>query len=147
MGSWPEGVPRPPKPQKPEGITDLEWVIYLNSDQRSLDQAIRERVEAAMGWKKDDVADAREIAERVLGAVSLHDMMLEPQPVLPKGHVPEENLLRYRGLARLAKQLKSLGDTIGPNDMEDSTILWRMAKKYRDKANELRVDIPREEEQ
>jgi hypothetical protein len=59
-----------------------------------------------------------------------------------KGHVPEENLFRYRNLMRLSRQLKSLGDTIGANDMTDSTILWRMAKKYRDKAQELRVDIP-----
>ena len=146
MGSWPEGVPLPPKPEKPEGITEYVWAWYLNSDP-STNPELRDKVERAMGWKHDDVADAREIAERVLGAVSLHDMMLEPQPVLPKGHVPEANLLRYRNLARLARQLKSLGDTIGPNDMEDSTILWRMAKKYRDKANELRVDLPGEEEQ
>jgi hypothetical protein len=46
---------------------------------------------------------------------------------------------------RISRNLKSLGDTIGPNDMTDSTILWRMAKKYRDKAQELRADIPREE--
>lgn len=63
-----------------------------------------------------------------------------------KGHVPEENLFRYRVKMRLARQLKSLGDTIGPNDMNDSTVLWRMAKKYRDQAQELRVDIPSKEE-
>lgn len=61
-----------------------------------------------------------------------------------KGHVPEENLFRYRRLMGLSRQLKSLGDTIGANDMADSTILWRMAKKYSDKAQELRVDIPEE---
>jgi len=41
----------------------------------------------------------------------------------------------------MAVQFKSLGDTIGPNDMGDSTICWRLAKKYEDKANELRADI------
>lgn len=58
-----------------------------------------------------------------------------------KGHVPEENLFRYRNLMRLSRQFKSLGDTIGPNDMADSTICWRLARKYRDKAQELRVDL------
>ena len=61
-----------------------------------------------------------------------------------KGHVPEENLFRYRRLMNLSRQLKSLGDTIGANDMADSTLLWRLAKKYNDKAQELRVDIPEE---
>lgn len=61
-----------------------------------------------------------------------------------KGHVPEENLPRYRRLMGLSRQLKSLGDTIGPNDMADSTTLWRMAGKYRDKAQELRADLPLE---
>jgi hypothetical protein len=142
MGSWPEGVPLPSKPEKPDSIEQWEWDHYMNMDPKWVRPELRDKIERAMGWKDDDTAAAQEIAERVLGAVSLHDMMLEPQPILPKGHVPEANLLRYRGLARLARQLKSLGDTIGPNDMEDSTILWRMAKKYRDKANELRVDLP-----
>jgi hypothetical protein len=138
MGSWPEGVPLPPKPQKPEGIADWEWDLYLEDDptkhtvRRSKYPNLRDKIEAAMGWKKDDIADAREIAEKVLGAVKNAE----------KGHVPEENLFRYRNLMRISRQLKSLGDTIGPNDMTDSTILWRMAKKYRDKAQELRVDIP-----
>lgn len=61
---------------------------------------------------------------------------------MTKGHVPEENLFRYRNLMRISRSLKSLGDTIGPNDMSDSTVLWRMAKKYKDKAQELRADIP-----
>jgi len=54
-------------------------------------------------------------------------------------HVPEENLFKYRNLMGLSRRFKSLGDTIGPNDMADSTICWRLAKKYRDKAQELRV--------
>lgn len=61
---------------------------------------------------------------------------------MTKGHVPEENLFRYRNLMRISRSLKSLGDTIGANDPSDSTVLWRMAKKYNDKAQELRVDIP-----
>lgn len=64
---------------------------------------------------------------------------------MTKGHVPEENLFRYRRLMNLSRQLKSLGDTIGANDMADSTVLWRMARKYNDKAQELRVDIPTKE--
>jgi hypothetical protein len=71
MGSWPEGVPLPPKPVKPEGITQVEWEIYQNCDPQKIDPRIRDKVEAAMGWKKDDVADAREIAEQVLGAVKI----------------------------------------------------------------------------
>ena len=66
---------------------------------------------------------------------------------MTKGHVPEENLFRYRMIMALSRQLESLGNRIGPNNMEDSTILWRMAKKYRDKAQELRVDIPTKEVQ
>ena len=121
--------------QKPEGITDQEWQYYLSSDIHS-NGPLRDKVEAALGWKKDDIADAREIAEKVLGAVKIAE----------KGHVPEENLFRYRAKMRLARQLESLGDTIGANDPTDSTILWRMAKKYHDQAQELRVDLPREEE-
>lgn len=78
MSKWPDGVPIP-KPEKPESIMDLEWEIYLNSDQRSLDQAIRERVEAAMGWKKDDVDDARQIAGLVARAVEKADLPEKPR--------------------------------------------------------------------
>lgn len=59
-----------------------------------------------------------------------------------KGHVPEENLFKYRNLMNLSRRFKSLGDTIGPNDMQDSTVCWRLAKKYENKAQELRADIP-----
>jgi hypothetical protein len=59
-----------------------------------------------------------------------------------KGHVPEENLFKYRVLMNLSRRFKSLGDTIGANDMADSTVCWRLAKKYRDKEQELRADIP-----
>lgn len=59
-----------------------------------------------------------------------------------KGHVPEENLFKYRNLMNLSRRFKSLGDTIGLNDMQDSTVCWRLAKKYENKAQELRADIP-----
>jgi len=61
---------------------------------------------------------------------------------MTKGHIPPENLFKYRALMNMSRRFKSLGDTIGANDMRDSTICWRLAKKYRDKAQELRVDIP-----
>lgn len=86
MGSWPEGVPHPPTPQKPEGIADWEWDLYLDDDPtrhtvlREKYPNLRDKVEAALGWKKDDVDDARQIAEQVLGAVKIAE----------KGHVPEE---------------------------------------------------------
>lgn len=138
MGSWPEGVPLPPKPQKPEGITDWEWTVYMNSDIRQIDPELKAKVHEALGYSEKDTADADEIVASVADAIT---------DVRNLGHVPQENLFRYRNKMRLARQLKSLGDTIGPNDMEDSTILWRMAKKYRDQAQELRADIPRKEEQ
>lgn len=138
MGSWPEGVPHPPTPQKPEGITDWEWQVYMNSDIRQVDPELKAKVQRAMGWDPVAIAEAEEIVASVADAIS---------EVRNLGHVPEENLFRYRSKMRLARQLKSLGDTIGPNDMADSTILWRMAKKYRDQAQELRADIPRKEEE
>jgi hypothetical protein len=90
-----------------------------------------------MGWKKDDVDEAREIAERVLGAVKITEA---------KGHVPEENLWRYRRLKSIAEALGSLGGRVsGYGEYADANLLWAMEKKYHDKAQELRVDIPREE--
>jgi hypothetical protein len=56
-------------------------------------------------------------------------------------HVPDWNLARYRQIKRMADLFKHLGDTIGPNDMEDSTICWRLASKYKAKANELRTTL------
>jgi hypothetical protein len=143
LGSWPEGVPLPPKPEKPEGIADWEWDLYLDDDPtkhtalRAKYPHLRDKVEAAMGWKKDDIDDAREIAEQVLGAVSISE----------RGHVPEENLFRYRNLIRLSQQLDSLGNQVsGMGQYGDATTLWGMSAKYSDKAQELRVDIPRKEE-
>lgn len=63
-----------------------------------------------------------------------------------KGHVPDWNLARYRSLMNMSRQFKSLGDTIGPNDMADSTVCWRLANKYRKKAQELRAEIPEDKQ-
>lgn len=126
-----------PKLEKPEGITDLEWDLYLSGGQNELDIAIRDKVEAALGWKKDDVDDARQIAEQVLGAVKIAE----------KGHVPEENLPRYRYLRKIAQNLGSLGGQVsGQGEYADANVLWAMEAKYGRMANELRADIPREED-
>jgi hypothetical protein len=59
-----------------------------------------------------------------------------------KGHVPEENLDRYRSLARVARQLDSLGNTLnGKGEYEDGTAMWALSQKYWGKANALRVDL------
>ena len=151
MGSWPEGVPHPPKPEKPEGITDQEWAVYLNNDPLMISPAIRDKVERALGWKKDDVADAREIAERVLGAVKIADPGLPLKPAAGKGHVPEESLRRYRRRRELAHLLSRMGDMVGNmGEYTDANTLWAMGGKYKRMANELRADLPaetREEEQ
>lgn len=134
MGSWPDF----PKLEKPEGITEHEWAVYQNNDPLTISPAIRDKVEAALGWKKDDVDDARQIAEQVLGAVKIAE----------KGHVPEENLPRYRYLRKIAQNLGSLGGQVsGQGEYADANVLWAMEAKYGRMANELRADIPREEEQ
>lgn len=144
MGSWPEGVPLPPKPVRPEGVTEQEWQVYQNMDPQYIDPAIRDKVERAMGWKDNDVVDAREIAERVRGAVTIADSIAE---VRAKGHVPEENLDRYRRILRIANQVGSLGGQVsGMGEYGDANLLWGLERKYHDKANELRVDLPRKEE-
>lgn len=122
---------------KPEGITDVEWKIYQNWDPQKIDPRIRDKVEAALGWKPDDVDAAREIAEQFLGAVKIAE----------KGHVPEENLRRYRAIVRLARQLDSLGgQASGIGEYDSANILWAESSKLREHANELRVDISREED-
>lgn len=122
---------------KPDSITDQEWQYYLSSDVHS-NGPLRDKVEAALGWKKDDVDDARQIAEQVLGAVKIAE----------KGHVPEENLPRYRYLRKIAQNLGSLGGQVsGQGEYADANVLWAMEAKYGRMANELRADIPREEEQ
>lgn len=63
------------KPEKPEGITDWEWDLYLDDDPtkhtalRAKYPHLREKVERAMGWKASDVADAEAIAIEVVEAV------------------------------------------------------------------------------
>lgn len=132
MGSWPDF----PKLEKPEGITENEWQWYQNTDPAK-NPELRDKVEAALGWKKDDVDDARQIAEQVLGAVKIAE----------KGHVPEELLNRYRNLARISAQLDSLGNQVsGRGQYGDANTLWALSAKYKGMANELRVDIPREED-
>jgi hypothetical protein len=59
-----------------------------------------------------------------------------------KGHVPEENLPRYRSLARTARQLTSVGNTCSnKGEYEDAETLWNLSDKYWGKANALRVDL------
>lgn len=60
-----------------------------------------------------------------------------------KGHVPEENLPKYRSLASIARRFNSLGNDLSnvgyygyANEAwEDSAFFWR-------EANKLRVDLP-----
>jgi hypothetical protein len=60
-----------------------------------------------------------------------------------KGHVPEENRLAYRRLADLAYLLQRMGGQVsGIGEYDDANRLWAMAAKYKDKANELRTDLP-----
>ena len=59
-----------------------------------------------------------------------------------KGHVPEENLDRYRSFARTARQLDSLGNTMSNHgDYGEANRLWELSFKYWGKANALRVDL------
>lgn len=68
MGRW-----KPP--ERPEGITEWEWDLYLDDDPtkhtalRSKYPHLREKVEKAMGWKPKDIADAEEIAIQLVGAM------------------------------------------------------------------------------
>jgi hypothetical protein len=60
--------------------------------------------------------------------------------------VPEENLERYRRIVKIANQLGSLGGQVsGMGEYGDANLLWGLEKKYHDKANELRVELPRKE--
>lgn len=68
--------------QKPEGLTDAEWEIYQNCDPQKIDPRIRAKVEAAMGWKPDDVAAAEEIAEKV--GEWVHKLDQEAPPILAR---------------------------------------------------------------
>ena len=69
------------------------------------------------------------------------------QPMAGKGHVPEENLDRYRTRAGIARLLSRLGNMVsGIGEYEDANRLWAMAGKYKRMANELRVDLDPSEE-
>jgi len=60
-----------------------------------------------------------------------------------KGHVPEENLPRYRRLAELAFLMNRMGGMVsGLGEYGDANKLWAMGGKYRAMANELRADLP-----
>ena len=59
-----------------------------------------------------------------------------------KGHVPEENLDMYRHLARIARQLDSLGNTVSNHgEHGEANRLWELSYKFWGKANALRVDL------
>ena len=59
-----------------------------------------------------------------------------------KGHVPEENLDRYRALARHARQLVTAGYACANRgEYDDANTLAVLAQKYWGMANELRVDL------
>ena len=67
---------------------------------------------------------------------------------MTKGHVPEENLFRYRNLMRISRTLNSLGNQVsGQGQYGDANTLWEMASKYKNEAQRLRVDIPTKEVQ
>ena len=60
-----------------------------------------------------------------------------------KGHVPEENLARYRQRAAVVAYLTRLGGMVSNiGEYADANTLWAMASKYREMANELRADLP-----
>ena len=112
-----------PKLEKPDSITEEEWLVWSNTRVELMPPGLHAKVMAALG-----IADIT----RENGGV-------------PTGHVPDFQLAKYRSLMNMSRQFKSLGDTIGANDMEDSTTCWRLANKYRKKAQEYRADIPRED--
>jgi hypothetical protein len=60
-----------------------------------------------------------------------------------KGHVPEENLPRYRRIMGISRTLDSLGGHLSNlNEYEDANRVWSLAVKYRNMAQELRADVP-----
>lgn len=64
-----------------------------------------------------------------------------------KGHVPEENMPRYVRLRELAHLLSRMGNMVsGLGEHDDANKLWALGGKYKRLANELRADIPKEEQ-
>lgn len=108
--------PEWPKLVKPDSITEAEWQVWSNTRVELMPPGLHDKVRAALNITREN------------GVAT--------------GHVPDFQLARYRSLMNMSRQFKSLGDTIGANDMADSTICWRLAKKYQDKAQQLRADLP-----
>lgn len=60
-----------------------------------------------------------------------------------KGHVPEENLARYRRIRELSHLMSRMGNMVsGLGEHEDANKLWALGGKYKRMANELRADLP-----
>ena len=60
-----------------------------------------------------------------------------------KGHVPEENLARYRRIRELSHLMSRMGNMVsGLGEYEDANKLWAMGGKYKRLANKLRADLP-----
>lgn len=71
------------------------------------------------------------------------DPGLPLQPAAGKGHVPEEDLARYRRYRELAHLMSRMGNMVsGLGQSADATVLWGMAGKYKRLANDLRVELP-----
>lgn len=61
-----------------------------------------------------------------------------------KGHVPEENLPRYRSIASIARRYEKLGnDLSNVGFYAEASKAWKDSQYYWHKANELRVDLVR----
>lgn len=62
-----------------------------------------------------------------------------------KGHVPDENLARYRRLRELNHLISRMGNMVSNlGEHGDANTLWAMAGKYKRMANNLRADLPEE---
>jgi len=60
-----------------------------------------------------------------------------------KGHVPDENLARYRRLRELSHLMSRMGNmTSNLGEYTDANLLWAMGGRYKRMANNLRADLP-----
>lgn len=60
-----------------------------------------------------------------------------------KGHIPEDNLWRYRRYKELSERLDALGNWCSNvGNIGDANTLWSLSRKYAMKAQDLRSDIP-----
>jgi len=60
-----------------------------------------------------------------------------------KGHVPEENIARYRRFRELSHLMSRMGNMVSNlGEYADANTLWAMGGKYKRMANELRADLP-----